>query len=94
MARNDTTNTPGSGVKGVSAKVPKTTTNTTTSPAHPTICTNCGGSLELVANRLFLMYKRARLPQPKAEAWVCAHCGWVEGDEKFQALLEERINHR
>lgn len=57
------------------------------------VCTNCGGSLELVGNRLFLMYKRAHLPQPRTEALVCGHCGWVEGDAKFQALLEERINY-
>ncbi len=58
------------------------------------LCSNCGGALEPVGNRLFLMYKRAHLPQPKTDASVCAHCGWVEGDTKFQALLEERINHR
>lgn len=62
--------------------------------AEEPICTNCGGSLEPVGNRLFLMYKRAHLPQPRNEAFVCAHCGWVEGDAQFQALLEERINHR
>jgi hypothetical protein len=32
------------------------------------------------------------LPQPRDEAWVCNHCGWVEGDDAFQALLQERIN--
>jgi hypothetical protein len=58
------------------------------------LCSNCGGLLEPVGNRLFLMYKRAHLPQPRTEAFVCAHCGWVEGDSQFQALLEERINHR
>lgn len=58
------------------------------------LCTNCGGSLEAVGNRLFMMYKRARLPQPKTEALVCAHCGWVEGDDSFKALLEERIGQK
>ena len=87
MARNDTTN-PSNTIRGASEKHLKGNVGGT----H--LCTNCGGSLEPVANRLFLMYKRARLPQPQAEAWVCVHCGWVEGDEHFQALLEERINHR
>jgi hypothetical protein len=54
-------------------------------------CSNCGGSLEPVGNRYFIMYKRAHLPQPRTEALVCQHCGWVEGDEVFKALLEERI---
>jgi len=57
-------------------------------------CSQCGNTLEPVGNRLFLMYKRARLPQPRREAWVCLHCGWVEDDSNFQALLQERINHR
>lgn len=78
------------------------TRNETSTPKSPRpghradelVCTNCGGSLEPVGNRLFLMYKRAHLPQPSTEALVCANCGWVEGDTKFQALLEERINHR
>jgi hypothetical protein len=55
------------------------------------VCSNCGGALEPVGNRLFMMYKRARLPQPKQDAQVCAHCGWVEGDETFRALLEQRL---
>ncbi|MEI7557161.1 hypothetical protein [Candidatus Chlorohelix sp.] len=55
-------------------------------------CNNCGSNLEPIGNRLFLMYKRAQLPQPNHEAWVCVHCGWVEGDTAFQALLEDRIN--
>jgi hypothetical protein len=83
MARNDTTKGLNTATKSKPGKTP---------PANP--CSNCGGSLEPVANRLFIMYKRARLPQPKAGASVCAHCGWVEGDDYFQALLEERINHR
>lgn len=58
------------------------------------VCSNCGGVLEPVGNRLFLMYKRAHLPQPKNEAFVCAHCGWVEGDETFRALLEERLGSK
>ena len=69
-------------------------TKTSTEKTAKTLCANCGGSLEAVGNRLFLIYKRARFPQPKPEALVCAHCGWVEGDPHFQALLEERINHR
>lgn len=78
MSRNETT-----------SKTPKTNQRTS-----EVACNNCGGSLEPVGNRLFLMYKRAHLPQPRTEALVCAHCGWVEGDNQFQALLEERINHR
>ncbi len=89
MARNDIinrSNLTASQTKAVSEKGAKGTT--------VKVCTNCGGSLEPVANRMFLMYKRARLPQPNPEAFVCVHCGWVEGDAHFQALLEERINHR
>ncbi|HEX2916428.1 MAG TPA: hypothetical protein VH186_37050 [Chloroflexia bacterium] len=89
MARNDITTGPtlsNPPTKGSNEKSAKGGTSS--------ICSNCGGTLEPVSNRLFLMYKRARLPQPKAEAWVCSHCGWVEGDDHFQALLEERINHR
>ena len=55
------------------------------------VCSNCGGSLEIVGNRMFMMYKRARLPQPKPTAQVCANCGWVEGDDTFRSLLEQRI---
>ena len=55
------------------------------------ICSNCGGALEPVGNRLFMMYKRAHLPQPKPVAMVCVHCGWVEGDEAFRVLLEQRL---
>jgi hypothetical protein len=58
------------------------------------ICDKCGGELENVGNRLFIIYKRAQLPQPRSEALVCSHCGWVENDEKFQALLLERISRR
>jgi hypothetical protein len=58
------------------------------------ICDKCGGELETVGNRLFIIYKRAQLPQPTETALVCSHCGWVEGDEKFQALLLERISRR
>ncbi len=61
------------------------------SGANEAICSNCGGSLELVGNRLFMMYKRARLPQPKPAAQVCVHCGWVEGDDAFKVLLEQRL---
>lgn len=68
--------------------------NKSTSTPEKANCSNCNGTLELVGNRLFLMYKRARLPQPRTEALICTHCGWVEGDPSFQALLEERINHR
>ncbi|MEI6046865.1 MAG: hypothetical protein WCS37_21160 [Chloroflexota bacterium] len=71
-----------------------TKTTKTNHRVNELLCSNCGSSLEPVGNRLFLMYKRARLPQPSAEASVCAQCGWVEGDAQFQALLEERINHR
>lgn len=86
MARNDVTN--GSNLR------PKINSEKSNRAVSANVCANCGGSMEMVANRLFLMYKRARLPQPKAEASVCSHCGWVDGDEHFQALLEERINHR
>lgn len=89
MARNDVINRSNlttSQTKVASEKGAKGLTDLT--------CSNCGGSLEQVGNRMFLMYKRARLPQPQPEAWVCVHCGWVEGDAHFQALLEERINHR
>ena len=61
------------------------------SGANEATCSNCGGSLELVGNRLFMMYKRARLPQPKPAAQVCVHCGWVEGDDAFKGLLEQRL---
>ncbi len=92
MARNDLTNGPN---LRVGASPGKVTPERTAKPGTPNLgCTNCGGALEPVGNRLFMMYKRARLPQPKAEASVCSHCGWVEGDAQFQALLEERINHR
>ncbi len=88
MARNDFSNriNYSTSTKPVSEKVSKSAT-----PEQ--ICTNCGGGLEPVGNRMFLMYKRARLPQPRPDAVVCVHCGWVEGDAYFQALLEERINH-
>ena len=87
MARNTTTRPPGSNTKSVTPALPKADTK-------PVTCSNCSGTLELVGNRMFMMYKRAHLPQPRAEAWVCTHCGWVEGDPQFQALLEKRINHR
>jgi hypothetical protein len=54
-------------------------------------CCKCNGKLERVGNRHFLIYKRARLPQPSPEALVCQQCGWVEGDERFKTLLEDRI---
>ena len=63
--------------------------------AYDTLCcSNCGGSLEPVENRFFLMYKRARLPQPRADAFICQHCGWIEGDDKFKALLQARLSHK
>lgn len=83
MARNDTTNRP---------NLPNRTNFDKT--ARYTVCPNCAEQMELVGNRLFLIYKRARLPQPKSDAQVCLRCNWVEGDAQFQALIEERMNHR
>lgn len=88
MARNDTPNRTAAAAARIAEKSVKTNSN----PAAP--CSICGANLEPVGNRLFLIYKRARLPQPKSDASVCSACGWVEGDTSFQALLEERFNHR
>ncbi len=58
------------------------------------LCKQCGGLLNLVGNRRFLLYRRVHLPQPSTQALVCEKCGGVEGDPEFAALLAEFIKPR
>ena len=53
-------------------------------------CDLCGGRLESVGNRRFILYKKAHLPQPHDDALMCHNCGAVYNDRVFEAAVQAR----